>query len=380
MDKVLIINGGYYPAKNYGGPVVSIDNICTLLQDRFDFYILCTNHELGDTKHLKGIKEGWNNRANCQVQYLSNEEICEKKLDQIVNEISPSLIYINSLFDAIWTIPLLKIALKRNIHVLLAPRGQICEGAFSKKYKKIPYIWYLRLKGYLKNIHYQATSNEEVSCIKKYLKAPDENISFLTNLPSVPNGEVAFPQKESGKARFVFFSRITRKKNLHKAISFFRDMKGDISFDIYGPIESKEYWTDCENSIECLPDNVKVTYCGIIEHDQVFQILSQYDAFLFPTVSENFGHVISEALFAGCPVIISDTTPWRGLQKTNAGWDISLNDDESFIRAIRCIVLSDNDEEKKRRESARAFADQFFSLDSLKADYSRAFSYNTSRF
>ena len=62
MEKVLIANGGYYPAKNYGGPVVSIDNICSLLKDNFVFYIICSNHELGETKTLEGISDGCRKR------------------------------------------------------------------------------------------------------------------------------------------------------------------------------------------------------------------------------------------------------------------------------------------------------------------------------
>jgi hypothetical protein len=38
--KVLVIAGLYYPAKNAGGPVVSIDAICTLLHDQVEFYVL----------------------------------------------------------------------------------------------------------------------------------------------------------------------------------------------------------------------------------------------------------------------------------------------------------------------------------------------------
>jgi hypothetical protein len=42
--------------------------------------------------------------------------------------------------------------------------------------------------------------------------------------------------------------------------------------------------------------------------------LAEYDLFLFPTLGENYGHVISEALASGCPVVISDQTPWRNLE------------------------------------------------------------------
>lgn len=43
-----------------------------------------------------------------------------------------------------------------------------------------------------------------------------------------------------------------------------------------------------------------------------------------PTFNENYGHAIVESFVAGLPVVISDRTPWRNLEKINAGWDIPL--------------------------------------------------------
>lgn len=36
--KVLIITEGYFPGNNYGGPPVSINNLCRLLKDKADFF------------------------------------------------------------------------------------------------------------------------------------------------------------------------------------------------------------------------------------------------------------------------------------------------------------------------------------------------------
>lgn len=372
MEKVLIANGGYYPAKNYGGPVVSIDNICSLLKDNCVFYIICSNHELGEAKILEGISNGWNERSNCYVVYLDESEINEKYLLKIVKEIAPSIIYINSLFDAKWTLPLLKIAHEHSYNVLLAPRGQLCENAFSKKYKKLPYIWLLKIRRYLDDIRFQATSDEEIRCIKKYLGGSDDRIFFLTNLPSIPAVQMEYTDKIPGKAKFIFFSRITRKKNLHMAIDLFSYIKGNAVFDIYGPIENQEYWDSCQKQIQRLPDNIEVNYCGTIDHDEVFKTLSQYDAFLFPTLSENYGHVISEALFAGCPVIISNTTPWVGLEAAGAGWDIDLADKEAFVNAITKVISYDKQAEEGARKKAQEHARKAFDLEKMKRDYMNA--------
>lgn len=367
--KVLVANGGFYPAKKYGGPVVSVDNLCTLLKEEIEFYILCVDHDMGETSRLEGIKAGWNIRNNCKVQYFHENDITKKNIELIVDEVKPDTIYLNSLFDAIWTIPLLQIAKQRSIRVLLAPRGQLCKNAFIRKYKKMPYIWYLRLFGLLENVRFQSTSDEETGTIKKYLGGTDNRIYFLTNLPSLPQYELKYHDKISGKGKFVFYSRIVPKKNLLGAIRYFNKVDGDVEFDIFGPIEDREYWEVCQTEIGKLPQNIRVTYKGAIEHDMVFNTLAEYDAFLFPTLSENFGHVISEALFSGCPVIISDQTPWRGLEQSGAGWDISLDKIELFSKAINEIVSISNNDEQKRRDSAKEFASKQFDLERIRNDY-----------
>ena len=57
--------------------------------------------------------------------------------------------------------------------------------------------------------------------------------------------------------------------------------------------------------------------------------------FFFPTLGENYGHVIYEALDSGCPVLISDQTPWRGLSEVGAGWDLPLDKPDLFRQACK---------------------------------------------
>ncbi len=68
---------------------------------------------------------------------------------------------------------------------------------------------------------------------------------------------------------------------------------------------------------------------------------------------ENYGHVIQEALIGGCPVVISDQTPWRKMDKLNAGYDISLAQEEKFINALQSYV--DMNQEQYDAASRMAF-------------------------
>ncbi|EPZ59913.1 glycosyl transferases group 1 family protein [[Clostridium] sordellii ATCC 9714] len=73
---------------------------------------------------------------------------------------------------------------------------------------------------------------------------------------------------------------------------------------------------------------------GSVETEEVVNVLKQHHVFLFPTFGENYGHVIQEALSAGCPVILSDQTPWQDLEKNGAGYVFPIDDDEKFVLAL----------------------------------------------
>lgn len=376
MDKVkiLIVLTGFFPGKKYGGPPVSVDNFCSLLCSDVECFILTHNHDKGEKTPYHGIQTGWNNRGNSKVKYVSDDEYNSHTFESSVTEITPDYIYLQGLFQKC-VVPCLRLARKHNIKVVLAPRGELCSGAFHKKYKKLPYIIYLRMAGLLKGVTFQSTSDEETEAIGKYLGVSKERICLLTNIPSIPQNLPVRKKKKHGIGRFVFISRIMWKKNLVKAINMLKDVHGEAVLDIYGPKEESNYWVECEKTIGELPDNVRVNYCGVLSHDEIHKALCQYDAFLFPTLSENYGHVIVEALVTGCIPIVSDQTPWTDMNAANAGWALPLTEDSAFKKAIQEVVDMDDKAIQTKRKSIENYLDRKLRLDYLKADYLKVFRY-----
>ena len=335
--KILIIMRGYFPGQKYGGPPVSVDNFCSLMKEH-SCYVVTHNHDLLSKQPYPNIHRGWNNRGNCKVLYLCDKQYNKVAFEKIITKVSPDVLYLQSIFESC-VLPILQIAKKHNIRVLLAPRGELCKGAFNmKKYKKLPYIKLLRIMGLIKNVHFQSTSDEETEAINKLLDSPMSRIHRLDNIPSIPKRDYQRLEKSAGKGRFIFLSRIHPKKNLLSAIEYFNDVEGKAVFDIYGSIEDEAYWKECQDAINKLPGNITCTYKGIVSHEKVHEVFSQYDAFLFPTLSENYGHVIVEAITSGCFVILSkDTTPWNDLDY-NGGFLNQLEQPEKWRESIQYII------------------------------------------
>lgn len=112
-------------------------------------------------------------------------------------------------------------------------------------------------------------------------------------------------------------------------------------------MEDKRYWSECLKVIEQLPGRITVTYCGEVEHSQIPYIFEQYHAFFFPTLGENYGHVIVEAMMNNCLCILSKgVTPWdEYIHNTNLGAE--LNQRESFVQIIEELINMDSDQVKK---------------------------------
>lgn len=370
--KILIVMGGFFPGQKYGGPPVSVDNFCTLMSEH-DCYIVTRNHDMGETKVYTDIIKGWNKRKNYKVLYLSDEEYGYREFEKIIREIQPDVVYLQGLFQKC-IIPCLMLAKKNKLPVMLAPRGELCAGAFKKKYKKIPYIAFLRFFRIINKVYFQSTSNEETLAIEYYLNVKKERVFLLDNIPSISENVNLDSNKKSGHANFVFLSRIVPKKNLLAAINYMFSVKGNVQFDIYGSLEDKNYWEKCKAQIAKLPPNINVEYKGLVSHDQVHDTFRKYDAFIFPTYSENFGHVIAEALMVGCPIIISDQTPWTDVSKIEGGWSIPLDNSEQYIQAIQKVIDADNVTELIFRKNMLDYVEKKMNLKALHENYNKCFS------
>jgi glycosyltransferase involved in cell wall biosynthesis len=209
--------------------------------------------------------------------------------------------------------------------VLLAPRGEFAPSALARKrHWKTIAIPLLRRAGCLDAIQWLASSDGERQDIVRTVGA-----RAITCVPEsvaeVPDRNDPSPEKAERRLRAVFASRIAPAKNLLFLLEVLAACEGDIHLDVIGPLEDADYWARCCARIASLPTRVQVTYVGEMPHGDLQRRLRMYDLLVLPTLGENFGHVVVEAWAAGCPVLVSDRTPWRRLAALGIGWDVPLD-------------------------------------------------------
>ena len=171
--------------------------------------------------------------------------------------------------------------------------------------------------------------------------------------------------KQLETLHLVNIARVAPEKNLKFALEILKEVKAKVNFDFYGPVYDHNYFNECNNIIKELPNNIKVTYKNVIPNTQVYETLLKYDAMFMPTLGENFGHIILESFIAACPVIISDQTPWQGLEEEKSGWSIPLSDKNKFIEAIETLAAANNQQYAKYALAAYQKAKIFIENEAL---------------
>ena len=331
----------FWPQKHSGGPTISLMNLVNAMKDKFDIYVISKNHELNEKEGLPGIKRGWNQFEFGKAYYTDYGKHSYKEILNLIEEVEPDTIYENSFFSADDLIPVLSYKRKNpKVKVIVVPRGEFYpERLKVGLLKKKVYITLLKITGAMKKIYFQGTGSEECKQLKNVLGVPNENIFDIQNLSTIKNGNTRI-KKDKGNLRLVYIARIHPTKNLLKAIDYLQGVKGNVIYDIFGSIEDKEYWKQCECEIKKLPKNIQVVYKGSIDHELVAETLLKYHAYYMPTTGENFGHSIVEAMLVGRTVIISDQTPWTEVNEYG-GYAIPLSNEAKYTETLNKLCDMD---------------------------------------
>lgn len=356
MKRILILTGRYLPGYKDGGPVRTIINLSEAMGDDYDIRIACLDRDHGDVLPYKDIEYNtWNKVGKANVWYVKPNGFTFSLIRKLIKE--SDLVYCCGFYDdyAYKTLILNRIGKTYNKSIIVASMGTFSEGALSNKsLKKKVFIGICNLLGLFKNVIWSVTSKYEQEDVERALgrcvKCEIAEDLPRTNVPG--KSPLMKSETEVITLKVVFISRICPQKNLITAIKCLSKTTASVSFSIFGPQEDAEYWQKCKKELTLLPKNIKWRYGGSIPSEKVQEEFCKHDVFLFPTLGENYGHVIFEALSVGCIPVISDQTPWNFLSTRNAGFVVNVNDLSGFTKAINEVANMDVNTRSKISQNA----------------------------
>ncbi len=381
---ILIVCNFYLPGYKAGGGLRTVVHMVERFQNKFDFRVITQDCDSDYIKYDSIKTNEWNDVNGIKVFYLSKGNLKPHKLRKLINEMNPDSIYLNSVFSvlSIYVLTLRKLKLIPKTNIIVAPEGELSESALQlKALKKKAFVNFAWKTKIYENLIWKATNETEQRQVEQFSKQ-QKRIFIAPNMPAKVLLETyqqsLKPLKIKGAAKFVFLSRMMKTKNFNWLVKNLFKVEGKLEIDVYGPIEDEIYWRETQKNIAELPENIKINYKGSLAYERVLETLFEYQFFILPTLGENFGHVFIEALAAGCPLIISDRTPWRNLQKENIGWDIPLEDAEKWLETINECLCLDDKSYTNISANARNFAQKWLSDPQVESGTLKVLQYRSS--
>lgn len=239
----------------------------------------------------------------------------------------------------LWLMPNIypaRAARRHGVPFVVSPRGMLGPEAltFSAKRKKV--VWILMQRRALQTAQcFHATSDAEYKDIRRTgLLAP---IAVIPNGIDIPLG----PPKPGGRT-VLHLGRLHPKKGIDRLVAAWAQVAPrhpDWRLRIVGPSE-----IGCREALERQVRYLgapRVVFDGPLFGAEKLRAYQQAGLFVLPTLNENFGMVVAEALAAGTPVISTKGAPWQGLETERCGWWVEHGPDAIAAALEEGLALSD---------------------------------------
>lgn len=363
-NKSLIFTDYFLPGYKAGGALKSIFNSINIIKNDTDITLITKGYDVFKRNKYKNVRLNKMISSNgIRIIYIFNIYFPEFFLllkilltTNLLKNCKYKTIYLNSFFSPFSSlIPqfLVLIGFLKCNKLVISPRGEITESTMKLKpiRKKMFLYLHILLFKLINNckLIYHSSSIFESSQISHYLNK--EKIIEAIDPPSLISPDLTLYKPDDRLFKIVYFSRVDKKKNLLFLINCLKKSSFDftLKLDIIGPICDQSYWLKCNKSLLKLPTNITFEYCGSFSPEEIYKTIPKYDLFVFPTFSENFGHVVFESIRLGTPVLLSKNTPWEcsvpGIVNT-----LDLDSYSPWIKEIQKFSTLEMD---KRKELAK---------------------------
>lgn len=249
--------------------------------------------------------------------------------------------------NTIWLYPThvtCKVARKKKRPYVLSPHGMLYPTALKmNSWKKWPMkkLWFD--KDIINASCLHATCEQEMKYIREYgYHGP---VAIIPNPVVFPYGvhlKTSLPTQKS----IGYLGRLHPIKNIERLLEAAAEVvkRGytDFRVEIMGK-GTDEYEKFLHGEVCRLGLEGQVHFTGFVSGKEKYDRLTMLRATFVPSVQENFGMIVPEALICGTPVYASLGTPWQELNDYDCGW--WQNNDITTIADVIENVLRKKDDE-----------------------------------
>ena len=255
--------------------------------------------------------------------------------------------------------------IKNHIPYVINPRGDTETARINynrlKKWKKL-IAWNLWSKKVVNNAAcIIATSEQE----RKSIRSLGSNVPVAV----IPNGiELdAFPNEvvhNHGEKKVVLFlSRVNPIKGINYLIEAWgklpMSLREEWELHIAGNSDPKEYIHTLETMVSSLNLSETIKFVGPITGEAKMRKYQDSNLFILPTLNENFGNVVAEAMMCECPVITTKNAPWSCLSEDKCGWWVDLSVENLVSSLFEAMSLSDDERHELGKKSRQCIINRY---------------------
>lgn len=241
--------------------------------------------------------------------------------------------------------------------LVVAPRGTLAAWALQKGYwKKMFFGWLFQNQVLRRANMFHATSEKEYEEIRAQgYRQPVAIVPIGMDVPDVEPRNTL--NTRNGERRVVFFGRLHKVKAIDNLILAWERICSQSApnssvYSVYSVVRDWQLLIagpdrgvkgELENLIaeRHIPG---VSFVGELNGQAKYDFLASADIYVLPSMTENFGVTVAEALASGTPVIASQGTPWQGLERERCGRWVPIGV-EPLAAALK-EMMSMSDEER----------------------------------
>ncbi|MBE7177907.1 MAG: glycosyltransferase [Mucilaginibacter polytrichastri] len=370
--EILQVTASYKPSEVYGGPTMSVSALCETLIAAGEYIEVLTTTANGKVELpivpgsqmiVDGVPVTYFSRLTKDHSHFSPALLQALRI-KMQGEKGPEIIHVHGWWNMVSVLSVI-LATRKNKPVVLSPRGMLSDYSFGNRkslFKKI--IFSLSRKA-LAQCHIHTTSIYEKVSIEA-LFTP-KSITVIPNFVDLPKTTEPAEDKNEGKLKLLFLSRIEEKKGLDILFRTLAQVRFPYQLTIAGTGREK-YLQQLRKEAESLGVARHIQWIGHQNNRAKFSVMQHHDLLILPSHDENFANVVLESLAMGTAVLLSDQVGLSDYVAENGlGWISSPN--EKDLTEMLGIIADSRLVLSRIRERAPALIRSDFSRDKLKTAY-----------